>query len=183
MPHVSLRSRPSGLGTVVVAPDAWLANRRRTRVWAALAAAWSVAIVVLALLPGRLPTGGPGGALAGVIALYAVLAAAGLALAWRVARSGLWIGRREVVIRGPFATVRIDRDAAVTFSPGLQGHGGNGVPCPLLTVRGDGRTRAAGVWALGRRNVWFRYGRIAAELEPLCDELNRLLTELSRAAV
>ena len=35
--------------------------------------------------------------------------------------------------------------------------------------------RPVGVWALGRRNVWFRYERLAQEIQPLCDELTKLI--------
>jgi hypothetical protein len=32
-----------------------------------------------------------------------------------------------------------------------------------------------GVWALGRRNIWFRYDRVCQEIQPACDELNALV--------
>ena len=96
----------------------------------------------------------------------------GIVFAGRVARAGLWIGTSGIVVRGPFKTCSVSLDDAEGFGPGLQGRGGNGVPCPMLTRR-DGP--AVGVWALGRRNIWFRYRHICQEIEPLCGELNELV--------
>jgi hypothetical protein len=172
MPLLSVAREVGGSDTVVVAPRTWLRNRRRTRVWASLATAWSVAILAVMALPGALPGAGATAATVAVDALHLLVAAPGAVLAWRVARAGLWVGPDAIVIHGPFATRTIALPDATRFTPGLQGGGGNGVPCPLLS-RTDGPP--AGVWALGRRNVWFDYDRLCAEIQPLCDELNALV--------
>ena len=172
MSLLSLTREVGGPDTVEVAPRSWLRNRRRTRVWAALATAWSVAILGVMALPGALPGGGATAATVAVIALHLVVAVPGAVLAWRVARAGLWVGSDTIVIRGPLATRTAALADAGPFTPGLQGAGGNGVPCPLLSRRSG---PPAGVWALGRRNVWFDYDRLCAEIQPLCDELNALV--------
>jgi hypothetical protein len=111
----------------------------------------------------------------GLGALYFGIAALGLVFAARVARAGVWIGADGIVVRGPFRTRSVALDDAGRFVPGLQGRGGNGVPCPMLERHDD---PAVGVWALGRRNVWFRYQRLCQEIQPLCDELDALVGTL-----
>ena len=164
-----------GSDRLAVAPSVWLRNRRRTRAWAAIAAAWSVIFAGLVFIPGRIPAGGPAGETVALIAFYLGIGAIGLVLACRVARAGVRIGPHAIVIRGPFMTHSVALADAGRFVSGLQGRGGNGVPCPMLERHGRA---AAGVWALGRRNIWFRYARISQELQPLCDELNALLATL-----
>jgi hypothetical protein len=165
---------PDG-GAVAVAPGVWLRNRRRTRAWAAIAAMWSVGFTCLVFIPGRLPANGPAPETIVLVAFYFGVGAVGLALARRVARAGVWVGLDGIVIRGPFRTQTVALADAGRFAPGLQGRGGNGVPCPMLACHGRG---VAGVWALGRRNIWFRYSRLCEELEPLCDGLNQLVDAL-----
>jgi hypothetical protein len=162
----------AGADTADVAPNAWIRNRRRTRAWAGIAALWSVVFAGLLFLPGHAPSPASPGAYVVVGAIYFGIAALGIVFAGRVARAGLWIGANGIVVRGPFRTLSVALDDAEVFGPGLQGRGGNGVPCPMLTRR-DGR--AVGVWALGRRNIWFRYRRLCQEIQPLCDELNALV--------
>jgi hypothetical protein len=169
VPH---SGRVSGSATVVVARNAWLRNSRRTRAWAAISAAFSIVFAGLIFIPGRLPTDSSAGGTVALIVFYFGIGAIGLVLACRVARAGVWIGPDEIVIRGPFRTRSIPSGDAGRFAPGLQGRGGNGVPCPMLERHGHG---VAGVWALGQRNVWFRYSRMCDELQPLCDELNELI--------
>jgi hypothetical protein len=113
----------------------------------------------------------------GLGAFYFGIAALGMALAARIAKAGLWIGPDRIVVRGPFRTRSIALDDAAAFAPGLQGRGGNGTPCPMLQRHGG---RAVGVWALGRRNIWFRYERLCQEIQPLCGELNELVETLRR---
>lgn len=168
----------AGVDAVDVAPDAWIRNRRRTRVWAGIAAVWSVVFAGLLFLPGHTPAHPSLGAYVVFGGLYFGIAAVGIVFAGRVARAGLWIGASGIVVRGPFKTCSVALDDAEGFGPGLQGRGGNGVPCPMLTRR-DGPV--VGVWALGRRNIWFRYRRICQEIEPLCGELNELVA-LTRIA-
>jgi hypothetical protein len=172
LPHAG---QVSGSDTFAVAPSVWLRNRRRTRAWAAISLAWSVVFVGLVFIPGRLPADGAAIGTVALIAFYCGIGAIGLVLARRVARAGVWIGSDGIVIRGPFRTSAIALADAGRFVPGLQGRGGNGVPCPLLGRRGRD---AVGVWALGRRNVWFRYARMCEELAPLCDDLNELVADL-----
>jgi hypothetical protein len=171
MSLVAHRRQVSGRATVVVARNVWLRNRRRTRAWAAISAAWSIVFAGLIFIPGRLPAGSSAGETVALIAFYFGIGAIGLVLACRIARAGVWIGPDETVIRGPFRTRSIAGGDAGRFAPGLQGRGGNGVPCPMLERHGHG---VVGVWALGQRNVWFRYSRMCDELQPLCDELNEL---------
>jgi hypothetical protein len=163
--------------SVQVRPGVCIRNRRRTRAWSAIAALWSVAFVALLVrsfnghmtLVGDLVLG----------TMYLGLAALGVLLAYRVARAGLWIGSDGIVIRGPFKTNTLALNDASYFAPGLQGRGGNGTPCPILERRNG---PAVGVWALGRRNIWFRYERVCQEIQPVCDELNQLVAALRGSA-
>jgi hypothetical protein len=177
----TLRHPPElpGPDTADVAPNAWIRNRRRTRAWAGMAALWSLVFAGLLFLPGHAPSPANPGAFVVVGAFYFGIAALGIVFARRVARAGLWIGTNGIVVRGPFRTCTVALDDAELFGPGLQGRGGNGVPCPMLTRR-DGP--AVGVWALGRRNIWFRYRQICQEIEPLCGELNELVAGIRTAA-
>jgi hypothetical protein len=169
VPHTGQVGVPA---TVAVARNAWLRNSRRTRAWAAISAAWSIVFTGLVFIPGRLPADSSVGETVTLIVFYFGIGAIGLVLACRIARAGVWIGPDEIVIRGPFRTRSISGGDGGRFAPGLQGRGGNGVPCPILERQGDG---VAGVWALGQRNVWFRYSRMCDELQPLCDQLNELV--------
>jgi hypothetical protein len=175
---MSLLQRASqilGPDTVEVARSAWIRNRRRTRVWAALAVLWSVVFACLLFIPGNLSLGG----YVTLGALYFGIAALGLVFARRVAKAGVWIGSEGIVVRGPFRTQSVRLADAETFVPGLQGGAGNGTPCPTLKRKGG---RAVGVWALGRRNIVFRYQRLFGEIQPLCDELNELLATVQSAS-
>jgi hypothetical protein len=178
MPGMSLRRRANrilGPDTVEVATSEWIRNRRRTRVWAGLAVLWSVVFACLMFIPGNLSTAG----YVALGALYFGIAGLGLVFARRVATAGVWIGPEGIVVRGPFRTQSVRLADAQAFVPGLQGGAGNGTPCPTLKRRGG---RAVGVWALGRRNIVFRYQRLFGEIQPLCDELNELLTAVQSAA-
>jgi hypothetical protein len=161
--------------TVDVTPRAWIRNRRRTRAWAAIAVTWSVVFACLLFVSGDLNGSRTLGEILGLGAFYFGIAAVGIVVAVRVARAGLWLGPDGIVVRGPFRTQSVALDEAARFVPGLQGRGGNGTPCPMLERRGR---RAVGVWALGRRNIWFRYQRLCQEIQPLCDELNELVGTL-----
>jgi hypothetical protein len=172
---MSLISHSGRVDTDAVAPGVWLRNRRRTRAWALISAAWSVLFASLVFIPGRLPIDVPAAETIAVVAFYFAVAGLGVALARRVARAGVRIAADGIVIRGPFRTRSITLEDAERFAPGLQGRGGNGVPCPVLARRNRG---AAGVWALGQRNIWFRYRRVCKELQPLCDDLNALVDAL-----
>jgi hypothetical protein len=149
---------------VPVAPRAWIRNWRRTRAWALIATLYGLVFAGLPFLSG--------GHSAGLTAFDVALAAAALVLAVRVVRSGVWIGADGLVVRGPFRTLTVAPQDAGPFTPGLQGRAGNGTPCPMLQRRGQ---RAVGVWALGQRNIWFRYDRLCQEIQPLCDELSTLV--------
>jgi hypothetical protein len=164
-----------GPDTVDVARSVWIRNRRRTRAWAAIAVLWSVVFAGLLFLPGASHRQRTLSEYLVLGVFYFGIAALGMAFAGRVANAGLWIGPEGIVVRGPFRTRAVALDDAAIFAPGLQGRGGNGTPCPMLERR-DGR--AVGVWALGRRNIWFRYQRLCQEIQPLCDELNELVETL-----
>lgn len=169
-----------GPDTVEVARSAWIRNRRRTRAWAAIAALWSLAFACLLFISGDFHSQMPLGEYVGLGAFYFGIGAVGMAFAGRVAKAGLWIGPDGIVVRGPFRTHSVSLAAAEVFVPGLQGGAGNGTPCPMLERR-DGRP--VGVWALGRRNVVFRYRRLFQEIQPLCDELNELVTALQSGSL
>jgi hypothetical protein len=177
--HLDMSSdHRAGQAAITVAPGVWIRNRRRTRAWSAIAVVWSLVFTSLRFRPG-------GSAahltLAGNVilsGLYLGLAAIALVLAGRVARAGVRIGPDGILVRGPFRGHAVPLDDAGRFAPGLQGAGGNGTPCPMLARR---RRRPVGVWALGQRNVWFRYARVCGEIQPLCDELNQLVDGLRSA--
>ncbi|MGH2867053.1 MAG: hypothetical protein ACRDNK_05715 [Solirubrobacteraceae bacterium] len=168
-----------GSDPIEVAPRVWIGNRRRTRAWAAIAVAWSVSFACLPFISSALGGSTALGMTMGLAAFYFGTAAVGLVLAARVARAGIWIGADGIVVRGPFRTQSVALDNAARFVPGLQGRGGNGTPCPMLEREDQ---RAVGVWALGRRNIWFRYHRLCEEIQPLCDELNELVGTLRSGA-
>ncbi|MEA2210790.1 MAG: hypothetical protein QOF83_738 [Solirubrobacteraceae bacterium] len=170
--------RASRTADPAVAATMWIRNARRTRAWAAIAVLWAVIMAGLRFRSGGHPTDVTlvGNLILG--ALFFGMAILGLLVAGRVARAGLWVGRDGIVVRGPFRTAVVPIDEAGLFAPGLQGAGGNGTPCPMLSRR-DGA--GVGVWALGRRNVWFRYERLCQEIQPLCDELNGLVETLRSA--
>jgi hypothetical protein len=172
MPSLWRARQVVGSDRVEVARGVWIRNRRRTRAWAAIAVLWSVVFACLLLIPGDPHRHRTLGDYLGLGAVYFGIAAVGIAFARRVARAGVWIGPDAIVVRGPFRTQSVALDDAEVFVPGLQGGGGNGTPCPMLERRGG---RAVGVWALGRRNIWFRYRRLCQEIQPLCDELNALV--------
>jgi hypothetical protein len=165
----------AGSDRVEVARDVWIRNRRRTHVWAAFAGLGSVVFASLLFTSGGLDGSKTLGDYVGLVVLYFGIGALGMVFAGRVAKAGLWIGSDGIVVRGPFRTHSVPIADAQAFVPGLQGGAGNGTPCPMLERR-DGRP--VGVWALGRRNVVFRYQRLFAEIQPLCDELNQLVTAL-----
>jgi hypothetical protein len=164
-----------GCETVAMARDVWIRNARRTHGWTAIAVLWSVVFAGLLFTSGDLQGHHPLAEYLGLGAFYFGIAAVGIFLAGRVARAGVRIAADDILIRGPFRTRTVAIGDAQDFVPGLQGGAGNGTPCPLLHRRGGG---AVGVWALGRRNVWFRYDRLCAEIQPVCDELNELVKAL-----
>jgi hypothetical protein len=164
-----------GPDTVEVARGVWIRNRRRTRVWAAVAVLWSVVFACLLFISGDLQGHRTLGDYLGLGTFYFGIAGLGMALAGRVAKAGVWIGPDGIVVRGPFRTQSVSIADARDFVPGLQGGAGNGTPCPMLERR---HGRPVGVWALGRRNVVFRYRRLFGEIQPLCDELNEMVKTL-----
>jgi hypothetical protein len=163
-----------GPDAVEVARSVWIRNRRRTRVWSAIAVLWSVLFACTLFIPSAHWHKTLGEYL-GLGVIYFGIAALGMAFAGRVAKAGVWIGPDGIVVRGPFRTRSVSLADAEAFVPGLQGGAGNGTPCPMLKRR-DGRP--VGIWALGRRNLVFRYRRLFQEIQPLCDELNELVRAL-----
>jgi hypothetical protein len=167
--------RLAASSAVEVTPSVWIRNRRRTRAWAAIAVVWSVVFACLLFVTGDLNGSSALGEILVLGAFYFGIAAVGIVVAVRVARAGVWVGPDGIVVRGPFRTQPVALDEAERFFPGLQGRGGNGTPCPMLERRGK---RAVGVWALGRRNIFFDYQRLCQEIQPLCNELNELVETL-----
>src|SRR5665648_884452 len=94
----------AGPDAVQVVSAIWIRNRRRTRTWSAITVAWSVVLAALLFRPGYLNGHLVLAGYLGLGAFYLGIAVLGLALAWRVARAGVWIGADAIVIRGPFRT-------------------------------------------------------------------------------
>jgi hypothetical protein len=180
MPSIWHAGPVGGSDAVDVATSVWMRNGRRTRAWAAMAVLWSVVFACLLFRPSDLHGNVTTVGYLGLGVFYFGIAGLGMALAGRVAKAGLRIGPDGLVVRGPFRTQSVALHDAVRFVPGLQGRGGNGTPCPMLERQ---TRRAVGVWALGRRNIWFRYDRLCQEIQPLCDELNLLLATLRQDLV
>jgi hypothetical protein len=178
MSAVEHASQPEGRPPVVVAPNLWMRKRRRTAGSAACAfitsAAWVAMFFGVALSNPHL-TKTAGEILGVAVFLFGVAALSGT-YGVRLARSGLWLAADGVRVRGPLKTRHIALDDIKRFEPGIQaGAGANGTPCPML-VRANGSR--IGVWALGREGLATRYRRYLDELQPLCDDLNRLLQSL-----
>ncbi len=156
--------------------DSWLRRPSRLR-WFVISFVAIVGVIVAIVLPkliGAAENGRGWSAVAGAVAIIA-LGAPYVYFAWRISRSGIWIGADGIVIRGPLRTRRIPGSSAVSFAPGVQPGAGNGTPCPILT-RADGSE--IGVWALGRESLVWNFGDRLEEMRPLCDELNALLEDL-----
>lgn len=173
----SMESAPSALagglyGSVEVAPDIRIARPSRNRAFAIAVLVWSAGWAAMILVVPNLG----GLRFADYLALGLFFfgpAAIGLLLAHRVYASGLWIGAGGVVVRGPLHTWKVPLAEADSFAGGVQPGMGNGTPCPLLLTRDGGKI---GIWTLGREGLIFHYGRYLEELEPLCEELNGLLS-------
>jgi hypothetical protein len=116
------------------------------------------------------------GAELGAGAFFLGMAALGLLLAHRLRQAGVWLGPDRVVVRNPLRTWMIPLSDATGFAGGVAAGGGNGTPCPLLRRR---HGRPVGIWALGREGVVWHFGRYQYELEPLCDQLNVVLADLT----
>jgi hypothetical protein len=158
-----------------VATRTWIRRRGRTRFAATFAAVWSLGIGATPLLAGNphLLATSTDYLAAGMF--FLAFACPGLLLARRVATAGLWLGPDGVVVRGPLRTRSVPLADAQTFAPGVQNGARNGTPCPMLSRR---NAAPIGVWALGREGLVFRFDRYLADLQPLCDELNKLLESL-----
>jgi hypothetical protein len=166
---------------VAVEASIWIRKPRRTRVAAATAVAFSLALAGIFFIPlfeGKLDSQTPAAAYLILALFFFGTAALGLALARRLARAGLWMGPTGIMVRNPLRTTHIALAQAEAFVPGVVGDR-NGTPCPVLKSKPDG---AVGVWALGREGVVFRYRRYLQGLQPLCDQLNDLLGALQSSA-
>jgi hypothetical protein len=167
---------------VSIEPNTWIRKERRTGRFAAAATGWSLAMLMvplLVILPSRSHWHNAVGNDASVSLFVVALAAAGFWMARRLASAGLWLGAEGIVVRGPLKTRMLALADVDSFVPGVWG-GGNGTPCPVLN-RHHGP--AVGVWALGRDGVIWRYARYASEMEPLCDQLNKILRGLKAGGV
>jgi hypothetical protein len=155
--------------------NVWMRRRTRTRIFAALAVACSLWFVATALV---VVIERPGVGEAGIgLFLIGVASAAGM-FARRLARAGLWIAPEAIIVRGPGRTWVLAVDDVERFVPGIQQGLGNGTPCPMLR-RANGHS--VGVWALGREGLVWRFPRYLREMEPGCEELNRMLKSLQAA--
>ncbi len=161
--------------TIEVRGDAWLRRASRLR-WFVTSLVAIVGVIIAMVLPKAIGAAGDGGGRsvpAGAVAIVA-LAAPYLYFAWRISRSGIWIGADGIVIRGPLRTWTVPGGSAVSFAPGVQPGAGNGTPCPILT-RADGSE--IGIWALGRESLVWNFRDTLEQMRPLCDELNALLED------
>lgn len=160
---------------MVIEPNTWIRQRRRTRGFAVAAACWSVGMLMIApvaILSAHSHWHNTVGNDVGLGVFVCALAAAGFWMAHRLATAGVWLGSDGITVKGPFKARSLSVVDAQAFVPGVWGSGVNGTPCPVLK-----RTHgpAVGLWALGRDGVIWRYARYADELQPLCDQLNEVL--------
>lgn len=158
-----------------VAPRAWLKRSRRIRgflvaIFGLIAFDFALAVQ---LVSSSADASGEANVLNAAV-FFLVFAGPCAWVAWRVATAGLWIGPEGLVIRGPFRSWAVQPEEALRFVPGVQKGTGNGTPCPMLE-RTDGDP--LGVWALGREGLVWSFDRYLEELEPLCEQLNQLLTQ------
>jgi hypothetical protein len=158
-----------------VAPRAWLRRSRRVRGFLIAISGMIVFDFVLAvqLASASADAGGTAGVLNAVV-FFLVFAGPCGWVAWRVARSGLWVGPEGLVIRGPFRSWAVQPGEALRFAPGVEKGTGNATPCPMLERTGGD---PVGVWALGREGWPWSYDEHLDELEPLCERLNQLLSQ------
>jgi hypothetical protein len=148
---MSLRQRANqmaGPDTVVVARNAWIRNRRRTRVWAAIAVLWSLVFACLLFIPGDPQSHRTLGDYLGLGAFYFGIAALGMAFASRVAKAGVWIGPDGIEVRGPFRTRSVSiADAEVSFRASRGGRGTE--PRVRCSSEGTGDRWESGHWVGG----------------------------------
>jgi hypothetical protein len=175
------RADDAATGSMPVAANAWIRKRHRTLGFAMCAflnsALWIWMLVFTANKPRY---AGRSGELASIVLFFLAVALASAALGWRLARCGLWIGPAGIVVRGPLRTWRLAVQDVERIEPGVQrpGDAGNGTPCPILKLANG---RAIGVWALGGEGLVFSYHRLLENMQPLCDDLNRLLEDVRPA--
>ncbi len=164
-------------------PEAWIRRRGRTWRFAGFAMAnsafWIWLLVDVTDKPVFLAHNG---GLAPFASFFLGVAACSGALAWRMARSGLWIEPDEVVVRGPLRTRRLapGEVAAVEPSTRPDWYGPRGTPCPTLKLTSG---REIAIWALGVNGLAYMNAARSEALRPLCVELNRLLHEVNGPAV
>jgi hypothetical protein len=103
--------------------------------------------------------------------VWAVLLAA---LARQYARRGLLISATGIVVRNLFSTHTIALTDAAGFVPGVAG--GLGGPCLILKRHSS---ESVSVGAMARVAVVWRYGEHLRELQPLCVELEALVSEIA----
>lgn len=153
-----------------VRPNAWL--RRPRRIWSFVVFLVAIAVGLVAML---VPLAGRSSANEGAMAYVWVLLFSALFtspylfFAYRISRSGMWMGPDAIVIRGPLRTRTVAARSAVSFAPGVQASYRNGTPCPVLTQADGTKT---GVWALGREGLIWNFDEYLEEMRPLCDRLN-----------
>ncbi|MEA2154981.1 MAG: hypothetical protein QOE11_1121 [Solirubrobacteraceae bacterium] len=153
----------------------WIRKQRRVRRSGGFWLALSVGSVA-----GWLATAFGTGATLGSVLVTALflLAPAGLYgfVGVRMLRAGLWIDADGIVIRNPLVTYRFTIAQAQRFTPGLwSAVSSNGTPCPLLE---NSIGAAIGVWALGKDTSIFTSADYLEVLQPVCDELSRMLESL-----
>jgi hypothetical protein len=169
------RAKRAAPGAMSVAPSTWIRKRRRTLAFATCAflnsAFW---IWMLVFMAGKPRYASHSGELVSIVLFFLAVALASAVAGRRLARSGLWIGSTGIVVRGPLRTWRLAVGDVEQIEPGVQRPGdvGNGTPCPTLKLANG---RAIGIWALGGEGLIFDYRRLLEDMQPLCDDLNRLL--------
>lgn len=119
---------------------------------------------------------GSGGDAVVALAFVAVFGLPALLAIWRIASAGLQIGEDEILVRRPIRTRRVSPLSVLGFEPGIFGFVGNGTPGPVLRLSNG---ESIGIWALGREGLVWSFDRYLREVEPLCDELNAALRQVT----
>jgi hypothetical protein len=162
--------------SILVGPNVWIRNPRRTRAMAAGIAFLSLCFLCIVFIPNCPPAHKTFAEYLRLGVFGFGVGALGLTLARRTAIAGLRIGPSEIVVRGPLKTRQVPLAGVAGFAPGsTTGPLNGGLSCPVLKTTDD---ESVAVWALGKELFVPRFGEDMRTLQPLCDDLNALLASL-----
>lgn len=180
LPADALGTTPLGIR---VAPNTWMRKRGiGTVLQVAFVAAFAVAFCAFAILaPIKVRPGEPLAALVAVDALFVAIAALAMRFALRMARAGLRISPNAVCLRGVLRTHTLPLTGVEGFAPAAYPGGAARSEIGVKLVRRQGHDLR--VWAMTKGAQPGRLEEAKAGLQPLCDELNRLLEETSGQGV